>query len=155
LTFGDEYPQLVRTRAARLVAERSRMIESFLAGVLSDRPDALHFRPPTDRVLYHGHCHQKALVGAADAMQLLTAAFGDRATQINSGCCGMAGSFGHEAEHYDVARAIGEQRLFPAVRAAPDAHVAISGFSCRQQIEHHTKASPLHIVELLAETLAR
>ena len=63
----------------------------------------------------------------------------------------MAGSFGHEVEHYDVARAIGEQRLFPAVRDRGDAEVAVSGFSCRQHIEHHTGVSVKHLVEHLAE----
>jgi Fe-S oxidoreductase len=65
----------------------------------------------------------------------------------------MAGSFGQEAEHYEVAKAIGEQRLFPAIRSAEWAQIAISGFSCRQQIEHHTPAAPRHVVELLADAL--
>ena len=66
----------------------------------------------------------------------------------------MAGSFGHEKDHYEVARAIGEQRLFPAIRDRGDARVAMSGFSCLQQIEHHTDARPKHVVEYLVEMLA-
>jgi len=73
--------------------------------------------------------------------------------EINSGCCGMAGSFGHEVEHYNVARAIGEQRLFPAIRGRNGAEVAVSGFSCRQQIEHHTGVQAKHVVEYLADQL--
>ena len=65
----------------------------------------------------------------------------------------MAGSFGHEKEHYDVARAIGEQRLFPAVRERGAAEIAVSGFSCRHQIEHHTGAIARHVVEHLADAL--
>ena len=65
----------------------------------------------------------------------------------------MAGSFGHEKEHYDIARAIGEERLFPSVRSRGDASIAVSGFSCRCQIEHHTGVAPRHIVEYLADAL--
>jgi Fe-S oxidoreductase len=105
------------------------------------------------RVLYHGHCHAKALIGTADAMEVLRAVTGGRADEINSGCCGMAGSFGHEVEHYEVAREIGAQRLFPAVSRRGDAAIAVSGFSCRQQIEHHTDAHPRHVVEIVADLL--
>jgi Fe-S oxidoreductase len=82
-------------------------------------------------------------------MALLHRAVGDSAREINSGCCGMAGSFGHEKEHYDIAKAIAEQRLFPAIRGEPKAVVAVSGFSCRQQIEHHTGRAVRHLVQLL------
>ena len=105
-------------------------------------------------MIYHGHCHQKALTGTADAMRLLTTCTGGSAAEIPSGCCGMAGAFGHELEHYDVARAVGEQRLFPAVRQRGAADVAVSGFSCRQQIEHHTGVRPRHVIEHLADALA-
>jgi len=197
LTLVDEYPQLVRTHAARRVAAQTQTIESFLRSFLDNYPDALRFRtspsPPQGQglgegpyafngpiahspnrqitkspnplcqlpigransppILYHAHCHQKAIVGSADAIDLLHRAFGDRACEINSGCCGMAGAFGHEKEHYEIARAVGEQRLFPAIRGQPAADVAISGFSCRQQIEHHTGRCPRHLVELLAAAL--
>jgi len=161
LTLTDEYPQLVRNTAARRVASQTMMLESFLLRVLDSRPDALgssfnnqDMRSPEHQILYHAHCHQKALVGSGDAVRLMRMAFGDRASEINSGCCGMAGSFGHEREHYDVAKAIGEQRLFPAIRNAPDADIAIEGFSCRQQVEHHTDRKPRHLIEHLADALA-
>jgi Fe-S oxidoreductase len=150
LTFTDEYPQLVRTRSARIVADKAQMLETFLANLLRDRPDTLRVNATTMPALYHAHCHQKALVGTADAMYVLKCVFGDAISQINSGCCGMAGSFGHEVEHYDVAKAIGEQRLFPAIRAEPDLPVVVSGFSCRQQIEQHTGAFTFHVAEFLA-----
>lgn len=174
LTLIDEYPQLVRTSAARRIAAQSFTIETFLRRFLDDNPDACSLitgRPiakspnrqitqspiggsDSRRILYHAHCHQKALVGSADAVALLRRAFGDRAAEIDSGCCGMAGAFGHETEHYEVARAVGEQRLFPAIRNDPDAAVAVSGFSCRHQIEHHTDRRALHVVELLLGDLA-
>ena len=111
--------------------------------------------PDSPRILYHAHCHQKALVGAEDATALLSRVFGDRAGTINSGCCGMAGAIGHESEHYEIARAVGEQRLFPAIREDENATIAVSGFSCRHQIEHHTHRHPRHVVELLADALCR
>jgi Fe-S oxidoreductase len=156
LTLTDEYPQLVQSTAARRVASQTMMLESFLLQVLGSRPDALRFDGASvpssfPTLLYHAHCHQKALVGSGDAVRLMRLAFGDGATEINSGCCGMAGSFGHEREHYEIAKAIGEQRLFPAIRGAPGASVAIEGFSCRQQVEHHTNCRPRHLIEYLAE----
>jgi Fe-S oxidoreductase len=111
------------------------------------------FRPMRRSLLYHAHCHQKAMIGSSDAVAVLGAALGGAASEIDSGCCGMAGSFGHEVEHYDVARAIGEQRLFPAIRGRGGAEVAVSGFSCRQQIEHHAGAQAKHVVEYLADQM--
>lgn len=150
----DEWPQLVRTDAARQIAARARTIESFVAEHLRREPAALRFVTNTPVLRYHGHCHQKALLGTGDAMFLLQACTQHQASEIDSGCCGMAGSFGHEVEHYDVARAIGEQRLFPAVRDRGDAEIAVSGFSCRHQIAHHTHAHPRHVIEYVAEALA-
>jgi len=158
----DEWPQLVRSDAARQVARQAMMMESFLARHALDR---LAYRntgvmgrpirnaPSGIRILYHGHCHQKALIGTGDAMAVLRAAFGEEAVEINSGCCGMAGSFGHEREHYELARAIGEQRLFPVVRSQAESQVLVSGFSCRHHIQNHTPAQPRHVVELLANQI--
>ncbi|UCE61072.1 MAG: FAD-binding protein [Phycisphaerales bacterium] len=154
LTFVDEYPQLVRTRAARLVASRSVTIESFLLQLLDEHPDALTFTQPVKPLLYHAHCQQKAVVGPEDAVALLQQVWGEGACLIDSGCCGMAGSFGHEKAHYEVSQAIGEERLFPTIRNRGDADVAISGFSCRHQIGHHTDAQPKHVIEYLADALA-
>jgi len=157
LTFVDEFPQLVRTANARRIADRCQTIETFLAR----EPSSLQLLERWGRsaggsapqVLYHAHCHQKALVGTEDAMKVLRALCQDRAREIDSGCCGMAGSFGHEKEHYDVARAIGEDRLFPAVRGRGSAEIAVSGFSCRHQIAHHTGAAARHLVELVVATI--
>ncbi|HVP13538.1 MAG TPA: FAD-linked oxidase C-terminal domain-containing protein, partial [Phycisphaerae bacterium] len=153
LTFTDEYPQLVRTPAARSVAKAAQTMESFVAAILRDRPEALRFNT-TISLLYHGHCHQKALVGTESALTLLRACANGNVREIDSGCCGMAGSFGHEVEHYDVARAVGEQRLFPAIRGRGDAEIAISGFSCRHQIAHHTGVASRHVIEYVADALA-
>lgn len=157
-TLIDELPQLVRTADARRVAERAQMIETLL-----NKAGGPRIQPPShdDRdgqrpaqVQFHGHCHQKAMIGTADAMALMRR-FDIDVDEINSGCCGMAGSFGHEREHYDVATAIGESRLFAAVRSNPDTQIAVSGFSCRHQVGHHTNVVPRHFVEMIAEQIGR
>lgn len=153
LTLVDEYPQLVRTPVARKVASQSMMIETFLRKLLDEEPTALSFNQPDSSIRYHAHCHQKALVGTEDAMKCFSHVWGDHASEINSGCCGMAGAFGHEVEHYDIAQKIGEERLFPAIRNKEQANIAISGFSCRHQIEHHTNIKARHVVEYLADQL--
>jgi FAD/FMN-containing dehydrogenase/Fe-S oxidoreductase len=105
--------------------------------------------------LLHGHCHQKALVGTADALALLRLIPGADVREVDSGCCGMAGSFGYEAEHYALSQAIGERALFPAVRALPpDTTIVAMGTSCRHQIVDATGRRARHLVEALAEELA-
>ncbi len=153
LTLVDEYPQLVRTMTAAAVAHLAQPLESFLAELLREHPDRLRFSDRPRRILYHGHCHQKALVGTADVLAVLNSPPGFETQEINSGCCGMAGAFGHEAQHYDVAKAIGDDRLFPAVRSRDGADIVACGFSCRHQIAHHTSVTARHPAELLAEAL--
>ncbi len=123
------------------------------SGVQGGHPQPLRFVHPVGPLLYHAHCHEKALIGTADALAVLRACTGGQGCEIDSGCCGMAGAFGHEVEHYDVARAIGEQRLFPAIRNRGPAHIAVSGFSCREHISHHTDAQPRHLIEYVAEAI--
>lgn len=150
----DEWPQFVRTNAARDVAGSAQMIETFVARELAEDPHRLRFRDDTPPIIYHGHCHQKSLVGTDDAARILDLCTHGHGTDLDTGCCGMAGAFGHEVEHYDVARAVGEHKLFPAIRARGDAAVAVSGFSCRHHIAHHTGVEALHIIEHLARALA-
>lgn len=152
--FIDEMPQLVRrSGAARAVEAATISVERMLScAPYAENLERLRARTapntPRHNVLFHGHCHQKALTQTFDTITLLRS-FGE-ATEINAGCCGMAGSFGHETEHYDVARASGEQRLFPAVRTRGSAEIVASGFSCRHQIEHHTGVRVLHPIEQIA-----
>jgi Fe-S oxidoreductase len=148
LTLTEEYLALLPDDPrAQLVARQARLIEELLADELPGRP--LDGR----RVLFHGHCHQKALAGTAATVALLRAA-GAEVAELDAGCCGMAGSFGFEAEHYALSMQIGEDRLFPAVRAAPaDTLIAATGVSCRQQIEHGTGRRARHPVELVHDAL--
>lgn len=153
LSLLDEYPALLRSPESRRVAERVRLVEALLAprvGALAARANP---QTSSRRLLVHGHCHQKALVGTADGMALLNGLPGITAIELNSGCCGMAGAFGHETEHYEVSRAIGEERLFRPIRARGDAEVAVCGFSCREQIAHHTHVPARHVLEYAADTL--
>ena len=107
-------------------------------------------RPGALRALLHGHCHQKALVGTGPSRAILEAV-GIEVTEVDSGCCGMAGSFGYEAEHYEVSIAMAERRLYPAVRAVDDRTLVVAaGTSCRHQIEHGTERDALHPAEVLA-----
>ena len=150
LMFRDEVPDLVPGEDAQAVTRHVFLIDEFLAA--QHRRTPLPFRGGRGRrVLFHGHCHQKALAGTAAAREVLAAA-GWSVEEVDSGCCGMAGSFGFEREHYDLSQAIGERRLLPAVRALPpDVHVVTMGVSCRQQIAHGTGRRALHLVELLNE----
>jgi len=153
-TLVDEYPQLVRAPMARRVADRVMLIESLLAKTMDQDPAAMAFDSLKMPVIFHAHCHQKAIFSTQDAVRLLQQVGAAGTREIDTGCCGMAGAFGHEVEHFEVAQLIGEQRLFPAIRDRGDAEVAISGFSCRHQIEHHTGVRPRHLVEFLLDRLS-
>lgn len=105
-------------------------------------------------ILLHGHCHQKALVGLGPATRLLSRIPGCQVVDADGGCCGMAGSFGYEREHYSISQAVGERKLLPAIRQeSPDTAVVAPGFSCRQQIRHFTEAEPVSAMELLEPLL--
>lgn len=155
LTFRDEYPDLLRDEAARAVAGQTFLLEELIARLAAQDPGvAALFQAPAEReVLLHAHCHQKALLGPEPTLAALRLA-GYEPLLIDSGCCGMAGAFGFEAEHYELSRQMGALRLFPAVEAAPEGTaIAVTGASCRQQIDHFTGRQPRHAVELLAAAL--
>jgi FAD/FMN-containing dehydrogenase/Fe-S oxidoreductase len=154
LTLRDEYVDLLRTDEARTVARESVLLEQFLLRERA-RGLTLPFVAHGRRALLHGHCHQKALVGTAPTVQALRWA-GYEVSEVDSGCCGMAGSFGFEREHYDVSVWLGNRRLAPAVKAAPaDTEVVAPGVSCRQQIEHLASRRARHPAEALWQAVAR
>jgi FAD/FMN-containing dehydrogenase/Fe-S oxidoreductase len=157
LTIKDDYPALLRgaSRAdAEAVAAACQTFEECLGSALASADAPLTFREGPRRILVQGHCHQRALVGMGPALRLLGRVPGATVVDLDAGCCGMAGSFGYEAEHYDVSRLVGEQRLFPALRAAgPDDVVTAPGFSCRLQIEHFTGRAAVHPATLLFSLL--
>jgi Fe-S oxidoreductase len=151
LTLRDEYPELLRGDKAKTVARRSFLFEEFISSERKAGRLSLAFAGNGKKALLHGHCHQKALVGTAPTVETLRWA-GYEVTEVDSGCCGMAGSFGFEKEHYDVSLAIANRRLAPAVRAAdPSVEIVASGISCRQQIEHVAGRKAKHPAEALWE----
>ena len=156
LSFRDDYVDLLGGDAkAKGVSESAVLIEEFVLYAQEEEGASLEFRgSPGKKLLFHGHCHQKALVGTGLAMQVLRSVPGCDAVEIQSGCCGMAGAFGFEKEHYDISMKIGEQVLFPAIRSQEgDFTVVSEGISCRQQIEHGTGVRAKHLVEVLADAL--
>jgi FAD/FMN-containing dehydrogenase/Fe-S oxidoreductase len=153
VTLKDEYPDLAPGDAADRVARHTFMIEEFLVQ-LRARGIALPLGRRERRVLLHGHCHQRAMVGTQPSLAALRWLPGATVVEADSGCCGMAGSFGYEAEHYTVSLAMGERALFKAIRDLPiDALIVAAGASCRQQILHGTGRPAVHLVEALAEAL--
>jgi Fe-S oxidoreductase len=155
LTIKDDYPALLKGELrdrARAVAERCFTFEEFLEQRLAETN--ITFRPGPKRVLVQGHCHQRSLVGMGPLLKLLRRIPGAEVIDLDAGCCGMAGSFGYEKEHYEISRAVGEQRLFPAIRQADaDTVIVAPGFSCRLQIEHFTGRKALHPATLLRSLL--
>lgn len=147
----DDHPRLLRDREqanAQTVAEHAFLFDDWAATAIQDQPI---LRGPR-HVLVHGHCHQKALVGVTSTLKLLGAIPDCEVSALDSGCCGMAGSFGYT--HYEISQAIGEQRLFPALRNLDAGTTVVSpGFSCRQQIKHFTGVQAETPMSLLASLL--
>jgi FAD/FMN-containing dehydrogenase/Fe-S oxidoreductase len=152
LTIKDDYPALLRGDdrvKAETVAAACLTFEELLGSILAGDEAAGHprltFRAGPRRLLVQAHCHQRALVGTGPLMNLLRRVPGAEVIDLDAGCCGMAGSFGYETEHYEVSRLIGEQRLFPSVRGSDEAAVIVApGLSCRLQLDHFTHRAALH-----------
>jgi len=155
LTFRDEYPDLLKGPEVLQVAANTFLFEEFIAQAReAGRFDARFVAGP-GKILLHGHCHQKAAVGVEPSVAALRLIPGAAVEVVDSGCCGMAGSFGYEREHYEVSLAIGARRLFAAAKAQPaEAVIAAAGVSCRAQIAHGAGRRALHPVEILAAALA-
>jgi len=154
LTLRDEYPDLLPGPEAQRVAQNSFLLEEFLNPEKQHPNAAFTLQPLPRHALFHGHCHLKALVGSEPSLRFLRNIPGLQVEEVDSGCCGMAGAFGFEKEHYDISLAIAERRLAPAVRALPpDGLVIAGGVSCRQQILHTTGRQPLHPAEVLAQAV--
>lgn len=158
LSFRDEYPRLVAEQdreAARKLGKQAIMVEEFLMReVAGGRIHANAFTDAPRQVKLHGHCHQKALSSVAFSEELLSLPTNYEVSVMPSGCCGMAGSFGYEKEHYPLSMQIGELVVFPEVRAVDqDTIIAAPGTSCRHQIHDGTGKTAKHPVEVLWEAL--
>jgi Fe-S oxidoreductase len=137
-----------------LVADHAYTFEEFVANLADAGELEATFTDEPREILLHGHCHQKALVGTNPSKRTLTLPPNYTVREVDSGCCGMAGSFGYEAEHYDISIKMAERRLLPAVREiGEDTLVVAAGVSCRQQIKHGTGKQALHPAEVLRDAL--
>ena len=141
-------------RSAReSLARKTFLVEEFLDASWDAHPRRPEIPKQHDKIVLHGHCHQKALWTSESSGRFLRRIFGKDLSVLDTGCCGMAGSFGYVDRRYDLSMAIGEERLFPAVRAASDAVVCAPGTSCRHQIHDGTGREALHPVDLAARAL--
>jgi Fe-S oxidoreductase len=149
--FTDDLADLIEDDALAVrLQEQVMMLDVFLAKEIESGKINVDFVAVAENILIHGHCHQKALYGT-DALKMILRKTGRHVEEIPSGCCGMAGSFGYEKEHYEISEKIGENILFPAIRSMKDdAIVVANGFSCRHQIEHFTGVKPKHWVEVVS-----
>ena len=158
LTFRDEYPELVNPELredAKKLAENVLMFDEFIirhlaSGIISKE----QFTKEKRQIRLHGHCHQKALASTEATLKMLSIPENYSVDEIRSGCCGMAGSFGYEAEHYEVSMKVGELVLFPEVRKTGyDVIIAAPGTSCRHQIRDGTGRTAYHPVDILFDAL--
>jgi FAD/FMN-containing dehydrogenase/Fe-S oxidoreductase len=152
LTLKDDYPALLpgeRKKQAEVVAHACRTFEELLEDLQASGKELCLGAGPKS-ILVQAHCHQRALAGTGALLRLLRRIPGSEVSDLEAGCCGLAGSFGYEKEHYEVSLLVGEQRLFPCVRQAPPGAVVIApGLSCRLQIAHATGQAALHPAILL------
>ena len=156
LTFKDEYLKLADDKtSAEALSKNTFLIEEFIQqeiGLGNIKPEQFTLEAKT--IKFHGHCHQKAMSNQLSSFTVLNLPKNYKVTIIPSGCCGMAGSFGYEKEHYKVSMQIGEQTLFPAVRkASNDTIIAANGTSCRHQIKDGTNRDAKHPITILREAL--
>ena len=154
MLIEDNASLLPKDERVKPVAAQSLTFEEFMWREMQAGNLAGKFSPQSGKILLHGHCHQKALIGTRYSEELL-AFLGYEVHEAGSGCCGMAGSFGYEAEHYDLSMQMGELTLFLAVRAQAESTLIVAaGVSCHEQIEHGTKRNALHPALVLSKALA-
>ena len=156
LTLRDETLVMGLGQAAQTVSQHALLLEEFLAReAVAGKLDALKakLKPIAQPILLHGHCHQKAFGAVSPIMDVIKLIPGAQPELIESSCCGMAGSFGYEAAHYDVSMQMAELSLLPAVRKQPNAIVVADGTSCRHQIKDGAAREAVHVAVLLARQL--
>lgn len=156
LTLRDEYLDLVEDqKSAKYIAKHTFTLEEFLAReIKAGKITSSSFTDKAEHIRLHGHCHQKALSSLSPSKIALGLPKNYKVQLIPSGCCGMAGSFGYEKEHYEVSMKIGELVLFPTVRKEPESSIICApGTSCRHQIKDGTQRKALHPVEILYNAL--
>lgn len=154
LTLTDEWTELLPGAQTKTIAAAAHLADNWLAEQIRNGHCELPLRPRPDPCLLHGHCHQKALLGVGGTAAALRLIPELDVKVLDSGCCGMAGSFGFEREHYDLSVQIANLALLPALEKAPQALVVAPGTSCRHQIKDLAQRRALHPLEVLEEQLA-
>jgi FAD/FMN-containing dehydrogenase/Fe-S oxidoreductase len=149
----DEWPELLPGDATQRVAASAQLADGWLARQVRDGRCELPLAPRPGKCLLHGHCHQKAAFGMTGSVEALKLVPELEVAALDSGCCGMAGSFGFEREHFELSQQIADLELLPALRAAPEALVVAPGTSCRHQIKDFDGRRAQHPLEVLAEQL--
>ena len=152
-TLKDEALVMGFGERAITVNKHAQLLEEFLASEAKVGKLNLNLKAATRPVLFHGHCHQKSFAAVTPAMELLKLIPGAEPKLIESSCCGMAGSFGYEAEHIEVSKQMAELSLLPTIRKSPDSWVVADGTSCRHQIHDGTQRDAVHIAQILAAHL--
>lgn len=155
LSLRDEYLYLLPDNPdAKLVADQVLGFEEFIAQLAENGEFTLELTDNQQRILLHGHCHQKSLVGTEPSKATLSLPCNYSVQEVDSGCCGMAGSFGYEAEHYDISIKMAERQLLPAIRSADDETIIVAaGTSCRHQIMDGTGKRVLHPAEVIRNAI--
>jgi Fe-S oxidoreductase len=156
-TLKDELPSLLHGDAgAAAIAAQARLVDDLVVEAIEAGDITVAEGGFADGVVFHAHCHQKAAGATGGSEELLRRLAGDGLVVLDAGCCGMAGSFGYEREHYELSMQIGGLRLFPAVNAAlPGAAICATGTSCRQQIAHGTVRRAEHPLVLVRDAVRR
>jgi Fe-S oxidoreductase len=150
----DDYQDLVPGEDTKAIADNAMTLDMFLMHEMEKRALGLAFDEVPRHVLFHGHCQQKATFGTASTVKMLELIPNCVVEEIDSGCCGMAGSFGYEKEHYDLSIQLAEMSLAPAVRAATENTIICAmGTSCRDQIQHTTDRQAVHPFTVFANAI--
>lgn len=152
LTLADELRDFRLGPDADAVADASVLVDRFVAGIAE--PAGLNLSPLEGQAMLHGHCQQKAITGTAGTLSALRLIPGLDVRELDSGCCGMAGSFGYELGHYDLSKSLAERVLLPSARAEPHSILVAPGFSCRSQVHGLAGLNAIHPIELIARQLA-
>ena len=153
-TLKDEALVMGFGERAVTVSQHAQLLEEFLASKAKAGKLNLQLKAASKPVLFHGHCHQKSFAAVTPAMELLKLIPNAEPQLIESSCCGMAGSFGYEAEHIEVSKQMAEASLLPSIRKLPDSWVVADGTSCRHQIADGTQREAVHIARILAAHLS-
>ena len=155
MTLKDEYPDLLPgNKRAKSVAEATVMLEELIGETLNDGNQQIDWNDKVVESTLQVHCHEQALTGTQAALKVMNMPPNYSTKLLEAGCCGMAGSFGFEKKHYDVSMKMGEDRLFPALRASsPEVSIAVTGVSCRQQVEDGVGRPARFLSDILAEAI--